>query len=1070
MNRESKHTVTYDESVPEAAIDLEKEAQEIPLAELARMAFQALVYQDQEGLAGIKGATDDAKQAWECLKLELEDVSRVIRIMKRLEPGNLREAENELVDRMDTVNKFANLLLSSSYIQAELAPLMSKVTFLLKQKYGEGDLVKQLALYLAKPELPDLTKIAAIFQFPHLFSQESINFETFIEYVLGKSRTISADKVIDNIFSFVLPRLTVRTRDQETIARTLKAYLYGCAHILAAKPILYSNKNSHQSKNLHILSEIYSKLVAKLEEGEKAATIKEYNIGKDLPTEDEMRGVKMPTDLANYSTLLLMFGQVTGRRARLEGFEQPVTFLLSNKNSIEASGVLSQVVLRDLLLYLEGIEDGVATPISRKTFLRIREVLACCLKNIENSGHNFNTLLNENLRIRVPDLYATYLDRLLGKSEIVSDLNGGAIKDQYRALITPIFFSPSTFATHRQIFDKLIDLTLKGDSGHFYNCCRTLAEVIGQDNRAINEYIVEKMFPNAQALTDSIRSQAVRNVLELLPQEKWTAFSRILAINPLPLSPEMDEQVAGMAGEFRQYLGISEKQVEALTATEKSTSTELGMPVIESPRRDNDGLLNEILAQRSIHLSRNGSRLASTNIDSYLEEYFVECLIEPNKETKRNPDSLACSIRLQRADESRMYARISSENILYIRYFKDGKLEKEECWPELARDDERLNIAYQELWYFILRKLEHLLVRKAPSSRTPDFTLQESEKPEIDQTPDEIPELEPPEAKPAQVPLAAERVTTTHVLDITEGEEMRASDLPSTSPTGDLLQKQMSARVKANRKLALQLLKMHNSAEGLSEKIPEELTHLIIYRKEIIDGDAFYEAVNTENFYLKLRRQGASIDLSQYHVRTKRAHSVAMPYLKYEDDRSPLIRVQQKRPDRETTEFKQTLLTDAGENGGIDLEIRPRILHFDADFTEENEALFEALSDSQRIEADIRKRTWKALDKNIQKAEAKYPIENHVPNERLLQIKNRMWRLAEFRQTQEIAKANELLSRFSQYEKPVDGDAIRGDTRTKLVLRMPQIFPFEQTFNQGSFESLEAVNNRLLAERKVSVL
>ena len=316
-----------------------------------------------------------------------------------------------------------------------------------------------------------------------------------------------------------------------------------------------------------------------------------------------------------------------------------------------------------------------------------------------------------------------------------------------------------------------------------------------------------------------------------------------------------------------------------------------------------------------------------------------------------------------------------------------------------------------------------------------------------------------------------------------KGQEMSTEALVHDGQASEPDKIALRKLIVANLGLADKLLTRLNSADRLPENLPEELTDLIIYRVVDEDGASFYKSIDIELFYQKLRE--GEVDLSEYFIRDKRAHTQTLPYMKFSPSRK-LIRkmnrvnladeekltynnfitkIKKEGADVKKLAQQKKFFVESGEGFGLDLSARRRILSVEVDCNEENIKIFNGLKarSAEKIARDTERRIQIALDKNLEKARRKYPVIEGQPTEKLLQVLDRMHRLAKVVKESEIRDEMELLGKLVKINgealaNPVTGetiiDALTGEARRKVTLRFPQIFEFNQTMNRGHFTSL----------------
>jgi hypothetical protein len=565
-------------------------------------------------------------------------------------------------------------------------------------------------------------------------------------------------------------------------------------------------------------------------------------------------------------------------------------------------------------------------------------------------------------------------------------------------------------------------------------------------------------------------------MLEAIPQleQRKIFFQQVISENDgqISLSKQAQEMFIKRMNEFSLYLQDNSPGLASPEQTAKPSGFLDGSP--ETKARDLDALRDYILRNRSINISQQGNRLGKTGVDSSLEEIITETKITNNKESRKFPKTLACHISLKSQSGRTLYLRMTKDNTLLLRLLEEGQSAGELPFSEVESLYGIGKDTQQEIHYFVLCKLRDVFVRrksdppKSVSGTKVETEEQASTSDEPTPTlPEPIAEPEPETPAVPETPLTEPRVELPHIIDITDNsprvtrEEMEVKDLESKKEEEKVFEAVINREIENNSKKIRKILGLIKTGKTLPELLPEDWSDLIIYKKIVINREEYYEAVPFNQFYQQLRT--GQVNLEEYYIRTVRAFTQSLPYIKTLTPQKEL-KMTVKRKQRQTgkVNMKMELFRQSGESYGLSMAPIERPLIFESEDTPANRAIFEKLS--KRTDEEIRKEVaesvQKALLKNLEEARKKI-VRPNLQGEKYQQAKkhyqkvaDRMIRLAKYRETQKALQEIELRSKLAE-KKVMRPDLESPEGIQKYIkLQMPQMFPFEQTFNQGQFESL----------------
>lgn len=647
--------------------------------------------------------------------------------------------------------------------------------------------------------------------------------------------------------------------------------------------------------------------------------------------------------------------------------------------------------------------------------------------------------------------------------------------------------------------DELFELIKNPEIIGFYYACGACAQLALDDDQFASDVGVS-LFGSSYDLIDPARGTALRYMLEAIPDDDERAkfFKTILGCcrGEIPLDYQSQLSFVQTMSMLSDICTKKTNPNPAGDTKEPPLEESFVLPPVATPDRDIHGLYKRIIDNRSINISSKGNIFAETGADSDFEQYVETTKITPNKDSRKCPKSLACHVTLRFRNGFVLYTRMTPEGELRIRKFENGNFVGENSLAQVSEAQLCRRETLDELHYFVLRKLEALFVRKIAEVSD---TVEEISPPEAEEAPPST--LPSPPDKPLSPlpdgPPSDVRNETVHAIDLTVPlieSEMGMDPLGPEPKNGSPVATAARRQIDANReKVLLLLLKLYTD-EPLPEKLPEELEEMIIYQKLVVDGEDYYEAMPIEKFYARVRACGiAAIDPKEYFIRKQRAHTVALPYIKLENP-SPLNRQEARRVNEITNRtacapgearkvilsvktkerredevaLKMALFASSGESYGLDMSPKNKILYFDVNDEGQNRQIFDALKSRtpQEIMEQVEKRVIRALKRNIRLARKKIVRpeltgdQYQAAEERFARICSRMKRVAVKMIDAETALERKLQSRL--VKKVKKDTSVPEAVAEEVTLRLPQVFPFEQTFNHGQFVSLEELAKEFL--------
>lgn len=664
------------------------------------------------------------------------------------------------------------------------------------------------------------------------------------------------------------------------------------------------------------------------------------------------------------------------------------------------------------------------------------------------------------------------------------------------SMLTPTFLKRNP-----NLLEDLTEELLAGNYRTFQNACTLSAVLITSEKGwgEIAKAVAETLFTKREDCLDPNRVMVLRNILQTLEgEERDVFFKKCFAEKPFFIGVNAEE-----SAKLARMLDIEVEGKDRARQLAGLQTGDFGELKIEGRlvERETKKLVDYIVANRSIMLSGDGKMLAINPGDSPLAGNFSEIKFSLNKEARKNPKSLACNIGLKLKNGSTWYFSIDADDNLLWRSFREGKfvatitLEQlmagmpETVGPNGETNKEILD----EINYLILKKLEELYVRKTIPAKDVVTTVQLPV--------DAVEKSAPPDSGPimtegmSQAEVREERPGVLDLADqFAEATRMVHQDLESGSEDEKEAARQVRMKIGANRELALQIFgkalarSSINSSNGsaggrleLAEEKPAGLADLIVYKMIVMDSEKYFVEIDTLKAYEDLR--AGKINSREIFVRSGSAHSQALPYLKVEaagelgegeiaginkfwKGEMPTLKEGEPRTVREAVlqakahddkmALRMEIFASSRENKDINLRPREKILYFDVDDLPQHREIFERMK--KISEEEIRTEIGLSMRRDLKEklGETKARLVNPVLNgaeymagvEAYELEKIRLEAEGEASIASEVKKELEIQSRFTTVTQQVGGQ------KQFVKLRLPAAFNFNQTFNQGKFQSL----------------
>lgn len=635
-----------------------------------------------------------------------------------------------------------------------------------------------------------------------------------------------------------------------------------------------------------------------------------------------------------------------------------------------------------------------------------------------------------------------------------------------------VLFSPD-FLTHTpNLLPQLFEL-LGSNRKQSYAACCILGHLVATNEE--KEYIVDQFVttffaqsektkdPKSLFLLRCVTEQTSKEGARLIMERIVKDFSaaEIDIVNTRPLLGKYTD-VLKQAIDQKEPSGkkLSRREKEAMEREKyqagihllraKSQDLERILQTI-SGARDMAVLIDSIQQHRSIELGDDPRQFTVSTVasDSPLASLCESITVKKIRNTAYDQKSLACYATIVLEDKSTLYCATDATGNLTIRLLNHAAADEGQIRIDNAEKNKISPLLLQEIQYIILKTLEAIYVRRPETRSTGTARTQSSEQ-----------STETGNGLVDQLPLSTQRTTSeTMHIDLTTAEKRRRTEHARVEKIA----------IETNRAKVLRLFRPLIKRE-FSETIPDETTDVILYRRQQIKGagphEWLYKRTDGPDAYADV--VAGTLSLNDIYVRTVRAHATPLPYLRTrretkfnadpetvdefpldevtgdtkEDFQSkPYYSVTQRRP-RDIARTKYETFTNAGGEE-IHQEAFSGFLSYDVDDTPEYQLLLEKIKDpiyiDQLIEAKKQEILKERNDKR-QELREKYLLSDTPDMQAYIRHMEKTENEAETKMTAVETMWREVQS--------------RSHAKDKVIHFAEGGFPFEQTFNQGQFESV----------------
>lgn len=661
--------------------------------------------------------------------------------------------------------------------------------------------------------------------------------------------------------------------------------------------------------------------------------------------------------------------------------------------------------------------------------------------------------------------------------------------------------SPAALAKRKYILDDLLKELKNPNYQTFTNACLLAASIIDKEKQhnETAKKIINALFEEIKDYNNPDKIAVIKTIVDTLypgvqPEVRAAVFVNHFVNNPAYVAmTKQDRQKLSI------MLDLRKEDAEML----KTDEVDLGELKVNGDleSRNLDEIIENISENRSIVLSGDGKSLAIHSGDSPLAGNFTEIKLTLNKEGRKYPQSLACHASLKLKEGGTIYLSLDGQNNLIWRTFRQGKLLSEISKKDLLKtltgkkssDDNSYDQLLEEIHYLMLKKLEEFYVKVSPKRKDTIVEIQKPVTPvleiidEMNVTVGNDDAAVQPEEEKEILPLPSIREESIGAINLADNftkmsfQNLEEDDDENIAP--------MRAKIGANRELVVKLFREafvegHFNHKELSEEFPEGVTDLIIYKKTTKKGQKFFEEIDPVFAYVEIRE--GMLKLDDVYIRSASAHSQALPYLKAElpkllneneankindvlrNDNHGVANVEEgeQRLISEIVIPSKVRSTEMGlrmqafdssrEKRDISLTPKKKILYVDVDASAEHQVLFERMraESDEEIRKDIERKVAAVLDEKVREAKAKI-VKSELFGEEYQKS------LADFASEKERLVAESISEVQSETKAAlkiksllvkVTKNGENGESATKL--RLPQVLEFNQTFNQGRFQSI----------------
>ena len=723
------------------------------------------------------------------------------------------------------------------------------------------------------------------------------------------------------------------------------------------------------------------------------------------------------------------------------------------------------------------------------------------------------------LRARILDRIKTfpgYLFRLLSVANFlqdgIQDYNNSPLL--YRSAPASLLIRLFSQAQHRDSCFRELFNEIKSPNVHtYYNACVLLGLLFQHDvahHSAYLECLMVEVFNSAAAFHDAKNHLFLFDLFDHCDNASQVIIAGILA--RLPHAQHIDLTRYGI--DFEHYITQSKvkngKKVKSQNADPASPPADpyAGVQFLRAypdigltKERNLEELSGEIIAHRSIGLPEQGAQLSTAFADSPLREVFPQAIVKADKATVPGPKSLRVLVNLEGKDKIKLFCRVLDNGELQVRILKSGQ-DGELITAAQAEAKGISAKVFTELNYFVLEILRCIYVKTEPAPSAPpsdpppldppvpesadvspsqDGILSESiPTPPVDTTAPESTDPEAP-AEPALIPPPPEAPAP-----IAEPEPQTLSARHRGAMSiflGKRAQQEKDAKAKIERKginenlrLVRDLFMPLFKGEEVTD-FPSQLGQVELYIAEQMEGqrgqpidEIFYSRV-TDPYSIFEGLQDGIIQWDQICVRKARLHAQPLPYLvdipkrPLPDGTQPRLYQLKKSAQTGIAAQRYEMAKAEGqsevEQGAVQSVLRMKV----AD-TPTSRRLMEQVQDPAFIKALTAARI-KEIRAAVTEEETRYKIAAQSaraaffpgPNSDAQEVEAYLDIMQELESTHlsimAALEAEALAPTLAATEDIEVMPEHAGAKDGQVSLPQPGYFEFNQTFNQGSFISLQ---------------
>lgn len=605
-------------------------------------------------------------------------------------------------------------------------------------------------------------------------------------------------------------------------------------------------------------------------------------------------------------------------------------------------------------------------------------------------------------------------------------------------------------------FEDLFRILKNPNSETYYPACVLLGTLISQDRKHQDIYLdllAKEFFNSPQAFADPQNLLFLRYLTYGCEAKAAIArkFGQLSYIKEVDLTP-----VTNCLQDEGAFACIIEKardlqRAKLKPATGAAPDPYAGINFLNSypdvgltKERDVAGLAAEIIEHRSIALPEQGAQLSTGFADSPLREVFTKAVVKTDRGTASGPKSLRVLVQLEGADKLKVFCRVMDKGDLQIRILVSGS-DKEVIAAGQAQAKGLSPKVFTELNYFVLEILRCIYVRIEEPATPASDPPAPAPKPAADPTP--IPPPIPPEVQPQHVRARAKSSMSVILgTKANQAEKQRAA--------------QEKKEINENLRLVRNIFKPLHEGEILTD-VPDKLDEITLYVAEKMPGkrgeatqEIFYRKIDSLDAFISLQDKTFTFD--QIYARKSRLHSQPLPYL-LETVGNPHLHLLKKSQQTEVAAARYALALEDGQRE-VDQSPVSSVLKIKVDDEPQARRLLEQIkgdfiekfiaSRQREIEQTLQEQNAQHLrDTQLWKAElANADVATAETIREILAQMDATYLSVRAALEADIEAIQEGLSMVPEHAGVKDG---------LIAFPQPGEFTFNQTFNQGSFISLE---------------